>query len=213
MSTTTPIASAVPDWLAALADPTRPDTPAGQPFGLTLAGAPWIVATDGHVLVALHGDGAAPLSPAMAARFLPYEARLTEPGGAIAGFYALAEWIGPVPATSPMVRCDVCGGSGRIIEHEICDDCAHWAQCDECEGRGRLDAVADCRPGRLGAAVINRALLAPLWGHLTPGPVRVMVTSAEAPVGFHGDGWVVLVMPLRWDRDREVEAFAGMPTP
>ena len=212
MSTTTPIASAVPDWLAALADPTRPDTPAERAFGLTLAGAPWMVATDGHVLVALEGAGALPLSPSLdAAVVARYAPRLTEPGGVVADFAALAEWIGFAPILL-LVPCGVCGGTGRVIEHGDCDDCAHRAQCDECEGRGRLDAVADCRPGRLGAAVINRTLLAPLWGHLTPGPVRVIVTGAEAPLGLHGDGWVVLVMPLRWD-DRPVEAFAQIPTP
>jgi hypothetical protein len=115
------------------------------------------------------------------------------------------------------VTCDNCGGDGEVD----CEcDCGHehQAQCRDCDGNGDVPCP-DCAGGRrqrevtpvvIGASMFDRGLLAEV--------LRAVPTTA-APLVWHdgelaasalaGEGWVVLVMPIRRDGREPVATFAA----
>lgn len=165
-------------------DDTRPHLMA--PFSVTLPdGRSYDCATDGHHLVAVEGASAPPASTDLYRKVAPV---LSASAGQIKLNLAdILAWAGP-PETPGFVPCAECKGKG-------CDSCADDDDTEATKGKVWRDCA---RPGIFGGIRVDRNILARTLTLFAPGNVRVTIRKDDQPIDFDGDGFRVVVMPMRW---------------
>lgn len=181
-------------------------------------GQAWMCATNGRALVLVAGAGsvAAPPDRARAvANLLEYDRSRGRKSHSIP-LATLRAWLPSDPAELPCpvckggelkeFKCKTCGGDGFTECHHCgsetdCRECGGAKksfQCEECEGDGTIEAQPSWAPIAHGATgpVINRHLAQRFIGPLLRGEqVEVRHGDKLDQVTFHGDGWLVIVMP------------------
>ena len=175
------------------------------------AEAPWSVATNGHILVALLGEhvigaAAATLSIASLTQDALRETEradlpIVDPG-------ALLRWADIQPLPEP-TTCTDCNGTGEV-ECEECRGEGHVEcsmdyehDCEDCEGEGHIrcdhilkrPAYPAYRVGAIDGVPFNRDNFWPL-AHVS-GAARMRAGGAgSVPMLLRGDGWLFVVMPM-----------------
>lgn len=153
-----------------------------KPFLLGTEPMFWTAASNGHILVAVHGahvaDRPDPPGAKNVAGVLKTIAGVDVPVAA----ERLVAWAGE---EQPRIPCGECDGKEPF--------------CDPCGGDGTLEAPA--RPGRIIGLVVNRDQLARVLSIVAAaGPVRLGAVSAPSGDGkalaICGEGWRVAVMEL-----------------
>jgi hypothetical protein len=153
-----------------------------KPFLVGTEPMVWTAASNGHILVAVHGahvaDRPDPHSAKNVAGVLKTAAGVDVPVSA----EHLAAWAGE---EQPRVPCAECGGKDQ------------W--CDVCGGDGTLEAAA--RPGRIIGLVVNRDQFARVLSIVAAtGSVRLGAISAPSGNGkalaICGEGWRAAVMEM-----------------
>ena len=197
-------------WLQKLLDPNDSRPYLRQPFTASVNGKKYAAATNGNALTLIEGDFGLPLQTRPDIETL---LRQNPPGpGRSVKLSDIKEWCG-----DPMFAdgCKVCGGTNKVpcedcdgIGYHDCKTCGQETQCLRCDG----DKVEDCPEhvvvsdyidnysyfGRLHGVPVNRKLLARFLSGVS-GDVVTICTNGSMAIHIIGDGWTVLVMPVRED--------------
>lgn len=211
-------------WLEAVPASAEPARAAlAKPMRLAVAGAPWVIASDGAVLVAERGEAPSypECHPSIVLRIVSYLAR---PEGARrpTTIEALRAWAGPPVLAKPepcgscqgagASPCGECGGTGKSDrecadcgEHHdcLCDCCkAGRIYCEPCAGTGKEDGKRPVRPGRIAGLAVDRERLARVLA-LAPWTGEVTISCETDESGVHpwmlavrGDRFRLFLMPL-----------------
>jgi hypothetical protein len=162
----------------------------------------WLVATQGHLLVAVADDGRD--ADSIPDRFKKAEHYLTASlqDAVAVPFAELRKFAGVVcPA---FVECEECEGSGRGYGDEFaCEHCGKDTRppCHSCGGDGRQGIVR--KFGKVAGVAVNRTLLAfglsvvPERLNVSVGPIVALRTTqpATSALAVVADGWRVVLMP------------------
>jgi hypothetical protein len=176
-------------------------------------------ASQGTYLVAVETPDA-PLTPG---GFPSFEATVAAAANRLAStswtmpLAGLKAFAGEPVAPEEFTTCPHCNGSGHV-ECDNCDGtgtihCDSWDcpghYCCQCGGSGK--EVCDCEKGKrwvapkpvpcqVGELTIDRNLLSFALEHLEGVTVRLCDAEHTQSLALGGDGWIVVVMLLRWDR-------------
>lgn len=199
----------IPDWLKAICPEEREDV--GRPFALDVNGERWLCATNGHMAAAIRSDADAPecARDVIASALRNYMQSDTPHLTSMAELQRTRPAIlGPKECgkcEGGKIVCDECRGLGYVLGDAPCHDCGSTRdECDECDGEGKTDC--DCsginvtRNPHLVAVnnvVINARFLWLALPHVEGNVVRVGIGSDLDPVVVAGEGWRIIVMPVR----------------
>lgn len=190
----------------------RPLTTGGpRATGEMVAGETWSWVTDGHFLVFARGSAS---DVPDGAEFWHSVTKFAneKPGGVAIKMGRLREFAGAVswPSTERTEKCIECDGTGR------------WAKgikCDNCEGHGKVVPYEPPVCVRMGAAVVNRILLARALACIVATDdetVRVCAAHELDAVEVYGDGFRTFVMPMRaegFDVVATLDELVPLPAP
>lgn len=204
-------------WMTAFSDPRYSQGFVHHPVRATVNGLPWAIATNGHIFVAVREVKPSEFPQAEAAEIPTLAKFLTDHGSGTRGNLAkLRAWCGP-PQKPTTVRCPTCGGPGRVQcqectgtgrapyecplcggEHKAnCEKCKNGRiDCPKCKGTGTVYRLSKIGYGRIGPALINRALLGRALAHLPGKTVAIAVFSPTAPLYVDGPNWRIVLMPM-----------------
>jgi hypothetical protein len=210
-------------------DPLLPEShPVHGPRTMTVRGTTLAVATDGHVLIAVHApEDAFPALTHEAAEAGIRRMLTWRTAGEEVSLAALKAWLGPAERER-LEACTHCGGPDRFATHD-CPGCRAEAEtytgiaagevpgCHECEG-GYVEFVPDPRPAWIGELLFNRNLLAIALEHLDAPTVRLAAfvdheawRKGGVPcVVVDGPGWRVVLAGMLPETAKYLEA-EGIP--
>lgn len=205
----------IPAWLLAgvSTDDSRPLLKTAWEF--TWNGARWTIATDGHFAILARGQfGAedADVATSGAPKFVNILGGPKNPESIHVDLDVLRLWLG-FDGTKP--TCTYCGGVGEWkciscdgdgeVDHECACGDIHITACQPCRGTGQAKCPT-CFPGSLQCdrgivfgQLFNRTLLrrALVWLPFTSGVWTKEQDDKNGRVRIDGDGWAILIMPLR----------------
>lgn len=184
------------------------------PFGFTIDGDRWTVATDGTRLLAVRHDFGAPdyEKPENIGTLLGFHAAAFAVGGAAIETGPIREFFAmhapPPPGACPVCNgsaakdCDACGGDGDVDCE--CLDCGdtHTRQCSVCRGNGAFLCSA-CRDRhslvrvRIDDTTFDARRIGPLMAAIPEGAAMLHAGAPSKLWTLAGDGWFAVFMPLR----------------
>lgn len=189
------------------------------------------LATNGHRMVELRGAFGFPeASPDQAKTLLRVMDEEFDGEGVPVDLASLRTFVGAdQPLAPPLADCPTCENTGAIncdncdeddADTCICPDCGdeHDCRCDACNGEGEIDCP-DCprgKPspvdhGRIFGHLFNRLVLRVPLHYLKGDTARWFAKTPERAHRLDGDGWRLIVMPLR-DTDEPRRIAPQFPT-
>jgi hypothetical protein len=184
------------------------------PFSVEFEGERWACATDGRRLLAVRGDHGFPLwSDAVPTAPDAAQVLIRPKSQAVPVSIAALRAFAGVPTDTPE-PCPTCDGEGRITcakcEGQGSEPCTchcgddHDAECADCDGSGTLPCPTckpheqqQLRPARIGGSMFCRNVVGRATAALPDVPALWAQDAPERAGWLFGDGWVVLMMPLR----------------
>jgi len=174
------------EWLNEICDPNSLRSIVQQPYSVDVDGQQWAFSTNGCTLYAIKINNNYPAMTQKDQRERGITNWLkTQKETLTTTVKALREWAG----ADTLKYCQECDEDGFEDFETL---------CTHCNGDGYIEGF-ETRHGLIEGVFVNRFLIAKPFHHFTDGLVHVVTTTSIGMVHFIGEGWHVIVMPMRFD--------------
>lgn len=194
-----------------------------NPMAVTIDGAAWTVATNGHRLLAVRHDYGAGRAPeAILKGLLGFHRDAFAPGAIVMPLAPLRAFFadhepppeGECPAClgKPDEECEECDGDGEVDCECIGCGHVHQTKCRTCNGTGGWKCPRCAQPAskvlvKVGVAVFDARAMGPIFRVMPDGEALVHQQDTERMTTLAGADWFALIMPCRADSLRGVPVF------
>lgn len=163
-----------------------------KPFKVVVDGRPWSVATNGSLMLGFAGaiEGIEAAEKGLAASVAGFLSSALK-ARTDCNLASLRAFAGD-PVYRQENTCTTCRGTGKLC---TCGECV----CEDCD-QGKVTILPAHREVFVLDRLCDAALVGQLFGGIKDEKCRVILgDDALSPIGFAGDGWAAVLMPMRCD--------------